>query len=85
MAISFLVAFYFLVDFETLLQAFLNVDLAFIGGACLLVVCVRLLMSVRWKVLLHSRSIFISLPESIYINLSVIPWVFCCPAASVPT
>jgi len=68
MAISFLVAFYFLVDFETLLQAFLNVDLVFVGGACLLVVCVRLLMSVRWRVLLHSRSISISLAESIYIN-----------------
>lgn len=68
MAIGFLVAFYFLVDFQALLQAFLNVDLAFFGGACLLVVCVRLLMSVRWKLLLDSRSISISLAESIYIN-----------------
>jgi hypothetical protein len=68
MATGFLVAFYFLVDFQTLLQAFLNVDLALFGGACVVVVCVRLLMSVRWKVLLDSRSISISLAESIYIN-----------------
>lgn len=68
-AAAFLLLFYFLVDFEELKSSLSETDIVAFSMAVGVIFVIRLLMSLRWKILLGSRSIPLSMAESVYINL----------------
>ena len=68
-AIGFIVAFCMLVDFQTLMDALRKVSWLWFVGVLAVVFAIRVLMSLRWKVLLQSKGIDITFAESLYVNL----------------